>query len=95
MRQKHHDLSQSLQERQEKQVDSLSKVISEHNDPFIFEGKGLVSLFSQAVMPDKVVHGMCNLAAAGQDAYETFVCDQLFKGTVNMWARMKKMNDQT
>ena len=46
-------------------------------------------------MPEKTVREMCNLAIAGQDAYEAFVCDWVINSTVNLWAPMKRMNFHT
>ena len=69
----HHELSQTLQMRQEKQVKKLKEVIRSYNDPFTFDGEELMSLINQTVMPAKVVRDLCNLQTIGQNAYKTFV----------------------
>ena len=50
-----------------------------------------MSLINQTVIPDRVVHAMCNLGTAGNDAYKAFVQDRNTNGTVPM----KRMNLHT
>ena len=82
IRQQHHEFSKS-EEWQEKQADQLKNVILAYHDPFTFDGEDLMSLINHTVMPDRVVHAMCNLGTADNDAYKAFVQDRITNGTVS------------
>lgn len=94
VRQHHHKLSVSLTEAQDKQVSQLLQVISPHN-PFTFTGDGLVSLISQAVMPDSIVKDMCSITTKGDEAYSSFVKDRITDGNINLWNPMKRLSLHT
>ena len=85
----HHELSHTLMEQQDRQVNKLKAIFTIYIDPFTYEGKDLVSLISQTVMPGKVVDDMHNAATYGEDAYKLFMNERIIQGTVNLWAPMK------
>jgi len=75
--QQHYELSQSLNERQDKQVDKLKNVIETYQDPFTFDREEQTNLINQTVMPSIVVHDPCNMTNIGQTPYHVLYRTEL------------------
>lgn len=95
VKQKHHELSEHLDQQQDVQVEKLKETLVAYHDPFTYEEDGLVSIISHTFMPENVVHDMCKLTSMGENAYSSFVNERITTGCVNLWAPMKKMNLHT
>lgn len=73
----------------------LKTLFQAFQDPFAFEGEGLISLISQTVMPNKVVRDLSNLTNIRLEPYKTFAEKKIINSTLNLWSLRKKVKLNT
>ncbi|MES9880361.1 MAG: hypothetical protein ABW185_05705, partial [Sedimenticola sp.] len=86
---KHHELSESLNRRQEKNVAKLREVFNRVN-PFQNESPHLINIVTQAVIPSEVQEDILRTIDAGEHAYSEFVQERI-NGSKNLWDKMTKL----
>ena len=86
----HHDLSTSILERHERNIEKLTSTLRSFTNPFAEDSEDLFNLVTKAVMPDKVQDDLCRQSEIGRMMFDVFVAERIKTGKTNLWSPMKK-----
>ena len=86
----HHDLSTSILERHERNIEKLTSTLRSFTNPFAEDSEDLFNLVTKAVMPDEVQDDLCSQSEIGRMMFDVFVAERIKTGKTNLWFPMKK-----
>lgn len=89
-RTEHHDLSNAVWSREERNILKLKNVICASMNPMTYDGGDLPNIITKVVMPSEVQHDLCLHDEIGQEKYVAFVQERIRTNEVSIWSRMKK-----
>ena len=87
----HHDLSDSVTNRYNENVQKLKDVLKV-SDPFATEERHLVNIITKAVTPDYIKEGVLTRDKIGQALFDTFAQERIVEAKLSVWSPMKKAN---
>lgn len=95
-RKNHHDLSQSVQDHHQMNIEKLTDVlVSGDSNPFCIDGDDLVNLVTKVVIPQDIKNDILRSdEKIGMKAYEDFVSERIV-GTKSLWDKMTKLKLKT
>ena len=87
----HHDLSDSVTNRYNENVQKLKDVLKV-SDPFATEERHLVNIITKAVTPDYIKEGVLTRDKIGQALFDAFAQERIVEAKLSVWSPMKKAN---
>ena len=86
----HHDLSNSVRLRQERNIERLATAIRNFTNPFLEENDDLYNIATKVVTPDKVKNDLCQQSVIGKQLFGRFVEERIKTSKHSIWSKMKK-----
>ena len=86
----HHDLSDTVTNRYNENVQKLKDVLKV-SEPLVTEERHLVNIITKAVMPDYIKEGVLTRDKIGQALFDTFVQERIVEAKLSVWSTAKKV----
>lgn len=87
---RHHNLTNAVRSREERNVRQLISSIQRYTNPFTEQGPDLFNLVTKVRMTEKVTKDLCDQSVTGNELFRDFVKDRIQTTKLSIWDVLKK-----